>query len=57
MQGKPDGFETVRKIRNDLQKIWTVFTPFRKWNMIWKNPEGCGTVRKMENDLAKSEQL
>ena len=55
MQGKPDGFETVLRMGNNLGKsgqflhhaengkwsgkIRTVETLSGKWEMIWKNPD------------------
>ena len=62
MQGKPDGFETVLRMGNNLGKsgqflhhaengkwsgkIRTVETLSGKWEMIWKNPDIFEIVQK-----------
>ena len=67
MQGKPDGFETVLRMGNNLGKsgqflhhakngkwsgkIRTVETLSGKWEMIWKNPDIFETVLKIGNHL------
>ena len=73
MQGKPDGFETVLIMGNNLGKsgqflhhaengkwsgkIRTVETLSGKWEMIRKNPDIFETVLKIGNDLEKSGQF
>ena len=70
MQGKPDGFETVLRMGNNIGKsgqflhhwengkwygkIQKVVKMYGKWEMIWKNPDSFNTIRKMENYLEKS---
>ena len=53
----PDRCDTVRKMGNDLDKIWAGMKLSEKWEMIRKNPDLFETVRKMGNDMEKSGQF
>ena len=44
MQGNPNGFETVGKMGNDLEKFRQfLHTPSGKWDMIWKKTDSFET--------------
>ena len=55
MQGNPNGFETVGKMGNDVDKFRQfLHTPSGKWHMICKKKRTVLKLAKMGNDPEKS---